>query len=89
MRTLTLDEKGKSGKPEELKRAGDSPSSSWYRRSEAAAHLGISLRTLDRLIAIKEITVKHVGKLVFIREDTMTDFRKHDHKTCSAPGGAE
>jgi hypothetical protein len=67
----------------------DSQSERRYRRSGAAAHLGVSLRTLDRLIAIKELAVKRVGKMVFIRGDTMTDFRKHDHKTCGTPGSAK
>jgi hypothetical protein len=57
----------------------------WYRRPQAAARLGMGLRTLDREIAINEIAVKRVGRSVYITEDEIREFTKRDHKTGSAP----
>jgi excisionase family DNA binding protein len=59
----------------------------WYRRPEAAASLIFSLRTLDRLIASKEIAVRRVGRLVYITEESITQFKKRDHNTGGTPGG--
>ena len=52
-----------------------------YSRAEAIEMLGISLRTLDRLIAEKQITVRRVGRRVLITKDALTQFLKRDHKT--------
>jgi excisionase family DNA binding protein len=52
-----------------------------YSRNEAAEMLGISLRTLDRLIAEKQITVRRIGKRVLITRDTLNNFVRRDHQT--------
>jgi hypothetical protein len=55
-----------------------------YSRMDAAVSLGFSLRTLDRLIALKEIHVLRIGRRVFITSDSLLRFIKSNHKT----GGA-
>jgi excisionase family DNA binding protein len=52
-----------------------------YSRKEAAADLRISLRTLDRLIANKQITVRRIGRRVFITREALEQFIKRDHNT--------
>jgi excisionase family DNA binding protein len=43
--------------------------------------LGVSLRTLDRLIAEKQITVRRIGRRVLITRDTLAQFTKRNHQT--------
>jgi excisionase family DNA binding protein len=50
-------------------------------RGEAATVLKISLRTLDRLIASKEIAVRRVGRRVFVTRSSLNHFMRCDHKT--------
>jgi excisionase family DNA binding protein len=52
-----------------------------YSREEAAALIGVSLRTLDRLVAEKEIVVRRIGRRVLINRDVLTQFIKRDHQT--------
>ena len=52
-----------------------------YSRPEAAAALGISVRTLDRLIANKELRVRRIGSRVLIPVDVVEECGKRDHKT--------
>ena len=52
-----------------------------FSREEAAVMLGISERTLDRLIAEKELQVRRVGRHVLIPKDALINFTKRDHKT--------
>ena len=52
-----------------------------YPREEAAALLSVSLRTLDRLIAEKEIQVRRIGRRVVIHRDVLANFAKRDHPT--------
>lgn len=52
-----------------------------YSREEAAKMLTIGLRTLDRLIEAKQITVRRVGRRVLITRDALEQFTKRDHKT--------
>jgi excisionase family DNA binding protein len=52
-----------------------------YSREEAAALIGVSLRTLDRLVAEKEIVVRRIGRRVLISRDVLTQFIKRDHPT--------
>ena len=56
----------------------------WYRRTEVPAVLGMGLRTLDRLIALKEIAVEHVGRSVYITKESLEKFVRRSHQT----GGA-
>jgi excisionase family DNA binding protein len=52
-----------------------------YNRDEAAEMLGISVRTLDRLIAEKQLQVRRIGRRVLITRDVLTQFVKRDHQT--------
>jgi excisionase family DNA binding protein len=52
-----------------------------YSREEAAEVIGISLRTLDRLIADKELPVRRIGRRVFINRDILYQWLKRDHPT--------
>lgn len=52
-----------------------------YARPEAANLLGISLRTLDRLIAEKQITVRRIGRRVLITHSELSRFIGRDHRT--------
>jgi excisionase family DNA binding protein len=50
-----------------------------FSREEAATLLGISQRTLDRLIAEKELQVRRIGRRVLIPKDALVSFGKRDH----------
>jgi excisionase family DNA binding protein len=50
-----------------------------FSRDEAAQMLGVSPRTLDRLIAEKELTVRRIGRRVLVPRDALTSFAKRDH----------
>lgn len=50
-----------------------------YSREEAAEMLGISLRTMDRLIAQKDIPVRRIGRRVLIGWDDLTRAAKKSH----------
>ena len=52
-----------------------------YSREEAAELLCLSLRTLDRLIALKELPVRRVGRRVLITYDALVNSAKRDHRT--------
>ena len=52
-------------------------------RREAATLLSVSVRTLDTLIANKEIVVRRVGRRVLIPRRALSDFIKLDHNTGS------
>jgi excisionase family DNA binding protein len=52
-----------------------------YSREEAAELLGISLRTLDRLIAEKTLPARRIGRRVLITHDALLMFTKRDHST--------
>jgi excisionase family DNA binding protein len=52
-----------------------------YSRDEAATLIGVSLRTLDRLIADNQIEVRHIGRRVLVHRDVLQNFTKRDHQT--------
>jgi excisionase family DNA binding protein len=56
-----------------------------HSRREAAVMLGVSLRTIDRLIADKQLIVRRIGRRVLTSHDTLLRFIKADHQT----GGAQ
>jgi excisionase family DNA binding protein len=43
--------------------------------------LGISERTLDRLIAEKELQVRRIGRRVLISKDALVSFMRRNHTT--------
>jgi excisionase family DNA binding protein len=50
-------------------------------KRDAAKALSISLRTLDNLIASKELTVRRVGRRCLIPRRALEDFARRDHAT--------
>jgi excisionase family DNA binding protein len=52
-----------------------------YSRDEAAAILGFSLRTVDRLIAENQLHVRRTGRRVLITRVELEQFTKRDHPT--------
>lgn len=50
-------------------------------KPEAARMLGISLRTIDRLIALKELPVRRFGRRVLIPRASLESFLRSDHPT--------
>ena len=53
-------------------------------KKEAAQVLGVSLRTIDRLIALKELPVRRVGRRVLIPRTALDNFLRRDHPTKAA-----
>jgi excisionase family DNA binding protein len=52
-----------------------------YSRIEAAEMIGVSLRTLDRLIAQKQLRVHRTGRRVLINQAELVQFTKRDDPT--------
>jgi excisionase family DNA binding protein len=52
-----------------------------YSREEVAEMLNISLRTLDRLIATKQLPVRRIGKRALITWEVLKQFIRRDHTT--------
>jgi excisionase family DNA binding protein len=50
-------------------------------KREAARALSISVRTLDNLIAAREIAVRRVGRRCLISRRTLEEFARRDHAT--------
>ena len=48
---------------------------------EAAQMLGVSLRTIERLIALKELQVRRLGRRVLIPRTSLENFLRNDHPT--------
>jgi excisionase family DNA binding protein len=55
-------------------------------KREAARVLSVSVRTLEHLIAAKQITVRRVGRRVLVPRKELEKFSRRDHITqLSAP----
>jgi excisionase family DNA binding protein len=52
-----------------------------FSKSEAARMLGVSLRTVDRLIAMKHLPVHRMGRGVLIPRNSLQSFLRVDHPT--------
>ena len=50
-------------------------------KQQAAQTLGVSLRTLDRLIALKELQVRRLGRRVVIPRTALENLIRRDHPT--------
>jgi excisionase family DNA binding protein len=50
-------------------------------KHDAAQMLGVSLRTIDRLIALKELQVRRLGRRVLIPRIALESFLHKDHPT--------
>jgi excisionase family DNA binding protein len=53
-------------------------------KSEAAQLLGVSVRTIDRLIALKELPVRRLGRRVLIPRNSLQNLLRSDHPTQAA-----
>ncbi len=51
---------------------------------EAARMLGVSLRTVDRLIALKQLPVRRLGRRVLIPRNGLYTLLRTDHPTKAA-----
>jgi excisionase family DNA binding protein len=52
-----------------------------YTKNEAALTLGLSLRTIDNLIATKELTARRIGRRVLIPASALRALLRCDHET--------
>lgn len=50
-----------------------------FSQKEAARILGISLRTLQNLIATRQIRVRRIGRRVLVHRKDLEAFARHDH----------
>jgi excisionase family DNA binding protein len=53
-------------------------------KRDAAQMLGVSLRTIERLIALKELPVRRLGRRVLIPRTSLENFLRSDHPTQTA-----
>ena len=53
-------------------------------KRDAAAMLSLCVRTIDNLIATKELPCRRVGKRVLIPYSALLAFCRHDHATTTA-----
>jgi len=51
---------------------------------EAARMLGVSVRTVDRLIALKRLPVRRLGRRVLVPRHSLQSFLRADHPTTAA-----
>jgi excisionase family DNA binding protein len=51
---------------------------------EAARMLGVSIRTVDRLITLKHLSVRRLGRRVLIARNSLQNLLRSDHPTHSA-----
>jgi excisionase family DNA binding protein len=50
-------------------------------KREAAAMLGLSVRTLENLIALRELPARRIGRRCLIERQALERFARRDHKT--------
>ena len=55
-----------------------------FSKKQAAQLLAISVRTLDYMIASKEITVRRIGRRILIPLRSLQEFARRDHPTRAA-----
>jgi len=53
-------------------------------KKQAAQRLNLSLRTIDNLIAFKELAVRRIGRRVLIPQSEIIKFARTDHQTRKA-----
>jgi excisionase family DNA binding protein len=51
-----------------------------HSKIEAAAMLNLSLRTIDNLIAMKELTVRRIGRRVLIPRTVLLNFARPNYR---------
>jgi excisionase family DNA binding protein len=50
-------------------------------KREAAAMLGLSVRTLETLISLKELPARRIGRRCLIERQVLERFARRDHRT--------
>lgn len=50
-------------------------------KRDAAAMLGLSVRTLENLIALKELPARRIGRRCMIERRALEQFSRRDHAT--------
>jgi excisionase family DNA binding protein len=50
-------------------------------KREAAATLGLSVRTVENLISLKELPARRIGRRCLIERAALERFARRDHKT--------
>jgi len=50
-----------------------------YSQKESSRILGISLRTMQALIAVKKIPARRIGRRVLVHRKDLEAFARHDH----------
>jgi excisionase family DNA binding protein len=53
----------------------------FHGKRETAASLGISVRTLENLVAMREITPRRIGRRVLFEAREIERFARRDHMT--------
>jgi len=53
----------------------------FHGKRETAATLGISVRTLENLVALREITPRRIGRRVLFEAREIERFARRDHRT--------
>ena len=57
----------------------------FHGKRETAATLGISVRTLENLVAMREITPRRIGRRVLFEMREIERFARRDHRTKQKP----
>lgn len=50
-------------------------------KRDAAAMLGLSVRTLENLISVKELPARRIGRRCLIERNVLERFARRDHQT--------
>jgi excisionase family DNA binding protein len=50
-------------------------------KREAAALLGLSIRTLENLLSLKELPARRIGRRCLIERQALVRFARRDHRT--------
>ena len=53
----------------------------FHGKRETAANLGISVRTLENLVAMREIKPRRIGRRVLFEVHEIVRFARRDHRT--------
>jgi excisionase family DNA binding protein len=53
-------------------------------KAEAARMLGVSVRTVDRLIALKHLPIRRLGRRILIPRSGLQNLLRGDHSTTTA-----
>ena len=57
----------------------DTPKKLLYTKREAAKALGISIRSIDYLVASRELTPRRIGRRVLLPATVLEQFARRDH----------